>query len=542
MKSCLHLDSTISESGSRQSDYTAINSDEDDEERGKFLDPERYIVEKGQEFMSYQTLQNTLDKSTNALALSINYDNDQSLIDRLSDPKFLFPSKVDQLKSLEVFITDVIECAHFWVQIVNEERSNDIGNIHDELNSNYEFINMKSNDICQDSLCVSYYNDVSIGKAYYRAKIVEVFPAKLQAEIIFVDYGNKATRSFKDLYYLSDNLKDFHFQAIECKIVNVRPSIYQNPTGQWAKTSNQKFNNFVDSDKFVSFEIIVQGLDKNLAYVNLHGVTKSGVHEDFTEMLLKSGCAEMMSKTEIDLNLSKQFNRKDFYIPSRESDYMSTKPRFVNEDIAIRQAEQFKNNYYHEQTMLSDLDDLKSTISANNSLLSETSENAFDENDESSYDGYIEIRGPYSPLECSYSSLLNVGQSKKIKVERDSINYVSLDNDPTNDSSRLLIAHEVTLNQIGNTMVLRKTSLMPKLPGLPSICGLLFAPTIELRTNKRKTMFTGALCGLGFDENKNTPIYTDNDIELAFDVQIDVNDIIMVNYLIRLNFFTKIVL
>ena len=529
MKSSLHLNSTISENESRLSDKTAINSDEDDEEREKFLDPERYIIEKGQEFMSYKTIQNNLEKSLNISALSLNYNNDQSLIDRLSDPKFLFPAKVDQLKSLEVFITDVVECAHFWVQIVNEERSNDIGYIHDELNTSYELKKIKSDDICQNSLCVSYYNDITIGKAYYRAKIVEVFPAKLQADVIFVDYGNKATRSFKDLFYLSDNLKEFQFQAIECKIVNVRPSIYHNPTGQWAKTSNQKFNNFVNSDKFVSFEIIVQGLDQNLAYVNLHGVTKSGLHEDFTEMLLKSGCAEMMSKTEIDLNLSKQFNRKDFYIPSRESDYMSAKPRFVNDDVAIRQAEQFKNNYYHEQTMLSDFDDLKSTTSSSHSFLNETNEDNFDENDESSYDGYIEIRGPYSPLECNYSSLLNVGQSKKIKVERDSINYVTLDNDPTNDSSRLLIAHEITLNQIGNTMVLRKTSLMPKLPGLPSICSLLFAPAIELRTNKTKTRFTGALCGLGFDEEKNYPIYTDNDMELAFDVQIDVNDIIMVN-------------
>ncbi|RMZ95878.1 ATP-dependent RNA helicase TDRD9 [Brachionus plicatilis] len=528
VKSSSHLDSTISETASTISDKTTINS-EDEEERGKFLDPERYIIEKGQEFMSYQTIQKRFDRTLNISVHSAIYDTDQSLAARLSDPKFLFPAKVDELKSVEVLVTDVIECAHFWVQIVNQERSDDLSFIHQELNIDYELKKMDSEHIHQDSLCVSHYDDSSIGKAFYRAKVLEVYPAKLRADIIFIDYGNKVTRKFQDLFYLADSLKEYQFQAIECKMVNVRPSIFHNPTGQWTKASNQTFNRLVNDNKFVSFEIVLHGLDQNLAYVNLYGVTKSGMHKDFTELLVESGCAEIMSKTEIDLNLSKQYNRKDFYIPSRESDYMPSRPRYFNEDMAIRQAEQSKNKYYHEQSMLSDQDDLKSTVSTNHSSLNLVQEDDFDENDPALYDGYIEIRGPYSPLECNYTSLLNIGQNKKIKVERDSINYVTLDTDPTNDSCRLLLAHEVTLNQMGNTMILRKTSLMPKLPGLPSICTLLFAPSIELRTDHNETMFTGALCGLGFDEQTSMPIYTDNDIELAFDVQIDVNDIIMIN-------------
>ena len=37
---------------------------------------------------------------------------------------------------------------------------------------------------------------------------------------------------------------------------------------------------------------------------------------------------------------------------------------------------------------------------------------------------------------------------------------------------------------------------------------------------------TGALCGLG--TNNNVPIFTDNDMEIVFDVNIDNHDIIMV--------------
>lgn len=34
---------------------------------------------------------------------------------------------------------------------------------------------------------------------------------------------------------------------------------------------------------------------------------------------------------------------------------------------------------------------------------------------------------------------------------------------------------------IGSTMMLRETSLMPHIPGLPALLSMLFAPVIELR-------------------------------------------------------------
>lgn len=106
---------------------------------------------------------------------------------------------------------------------------------------------------------------------------------------------------------------------------------------------------------------------------------------------------------------------------------------------------------------------------------------------------------------------------------------MTLDDDPMNPTNRLLVAAEVSLNEQGNTIIMRKTTLMPKIAGLSTICCLLFAPTIELRPNEKSTAFTGALCGLGFDDEKNgAPIYRDNDIECAFDIKIDPQDLVMV--------------
>lgn len=151
------------------------------------------------------------------------------------------------------------------------------------------------------------------------------------------------------------------------------------------------------------------------------------------------------------------------------------------------------------------------------------------------YAGHIELRGPYSPLEVNYFALTNASLRKRVRIERDSINYVTLDDDPVNGTNRLLVAIDVSLNESGTSMILRKTCLMPKIAGLSSVCCLLFAPTIELRKNEKETFFSGALCGLGFDAETGQPIYKDNDIECAFDVIIDPMDLVMVGLFLLTN-------
>ena len=49
------------------------------------------------------------------------------------------------------------------------------------------------------------------------------------------------------------------------------------------------------------------------------------------------------------------------------------------------------------------------------------------------------------------------------------------------------------------------------------------------RTDPARTQYTGALCGLGWDENTGGPALPDHDIEIAFDVKFDVEDLSMVS-------------
>lgn len=45
------------------------------------------------------------------------------------------------------------------------------------------------------------------------------------------------------------------------------------------------------------------------------------------------------------------------------------------------------------------------------------------------------------------------------------------------------------------------------------------------RTNEERTYYTGALCGLGWNSHTKEAILPEQDIELAFDVKVDVEDV-----------------
>ncbi|KAH0620331.1 hypothetical protein JD844_020628, partial [Phrynosoma platyrhinos] len=118
---------------------------------------------------------------------------------------------------------------------------------------------------------------------------------------------------------------------------------------------------------------------------------------------------------------------------------------------------------------------------------------------------------------------------RMVLVEKESVNSIVVSDAPENSFQRLLVAASVSVNATGSTMLLRETSLMPHIPGLPALLGMLFAPVIDLRTDENLTRYIGALCGLGWNYMLRTPVFQDHDMELAFDVEINADDITQIN-------------
>ena len=205
---------------------------------------------------SVSSLNNSLLKSR---GIQLNSNRVSSGIKHiLSDPRLLLPAEVDQGKSLKVVITEVGECGHFWCSIDDDSHFNTLKFIHDLLNhvpkkssekttSNeaatairYPLVLMNQNEIKEDALCVSQYVDAN-SEALYRARILHVDRVNCQVEIVYVDYGNKEIKKYDQIFKCTQELMEYPFQALECRLVNIKPSLITNPNGVWILKANQAF-------------------------------------------------------------------------------------------------------------------------------------------------------------------------------------------------------------------------------------------------------------------------------------------------------------
>uniref|UniRef100_A0A674PAU6 ATP-dependent RNA helicase TDRD9 n=1 Tax=Takifugu rubripes TaxID=31033 RepID=A0A674PAU6_TAKRU len=120
---------------------------------------------------------------------------------------------------------------------------------------------------------------------------------------------------------------------------------------------------------------------------------------------------------------------------------------------------------------------------------------------------------------------------RSVNIERRSINGFALNENPHLKHQRMMVAGALSVNSTGTKILLRDTSIMPDIPGLPALITMLFTPIMELRTNEERTCYTGALCGLGWNSHTKEAILPEQDIELTFDVKFDVEDISEINAL-----------
>ncbi|XP_078132966.1 ATP-dependent RNA helicase TDRD9 isoform X2 [Sander vitreus] len=150
---------------------------------------------------------------------------------------------------------------------------------------------------------------------------------------------------------------------------------------------------------------------------------------------------------------------------------------------------------------------------------------------EESFDSKVHLHGPNSPYKISFLSLSHNTLYKTVCIERSSMNSLALNENPHHKHQRMMVAGTVSVNSTGTRILLRDTSIMPEIPGLPAIVTMLFTPIMELRTNEERTCYTGALCGLGWNSQTQEGILPEHDIELTFDVKFDVEDITEINAL-----------
>ncbi|KAM9049287.1 RING finger protein 17 isoform 3-T5 [Megaptera novaeangliae] len=135
----------------------------------------------------------------------------------------------------------------------------------------------------QDQACVAKFED----GVWYRAKVIGL-PGHREVEVKYVDFGNTAKITLKEMRKIKDEFLNPAEKAIKCKLAYVEPC---KGTLQWSKKAKEKFQEKTQ-DKFMTCSVI-KILEDNVLLVELFdflgapGMTPTSINDQ----LVKEGLA-----------------------------------------------------------------------------------------------------------------------------------------------------------------------------------------------------------------------------------------------------------
>ncbi|XP_030628475.1 ATP-dependent RNA helicase TDRD9 [Chanos chanos] len=408
------------------------------------------------------------------------------------------PEKLPTNRVFIVNITEVVEVGHFWGFQADEASIAKQTQLTAAINMRE--LHPVPESLYPNLLCLAPFIDTHEPGNYFRAKILHVLGNLV--EVIFVDFGNCSRVPCSSLRELPADLLSPPFQAQEFRIAGMRPSTQSVIFGdQWSSRARNRFITLVNPSSASQHTFIVS------LYSILHGV----MHVDL--------------------------------FVTTDTGEVSLADIMVQEGHARKAPESFESQQSHGvlMSLYQDLQDGTYTPNSTSSSWKNQKEEekrvinslleAFSRTSHSAPKIRVPVHGPMSPHRVKFHSMFSVSQYRSVAIEKDSINSVLVNENPQDKYERLLVAGSVSLSSSGSKLMLKETTLMPHIPGLPALITMLFTPVMELRTNEERTCFTGALCGLGWNPSTGDPVLPEHDIVLSFDVTFDVEDITEINAL-----------
>ncbi|CAO2587500.1 ATP-dependent RNA helicase TDRD9 [Lemmus lemmus] len=390
---------------------------------------------------------------------------------------------------LTVDVTEVVEVGHFWGYRIDERNAELLKKLTAEINR-LELVPLPVHPH-PDLVCLAPFTDHN-KKNYFRAQILYV--SGHSAEVFFVDYGNRSHVDLNLLREIPCQFLELPFQALEFKICKMRPSAKSLICGEhWSGGANGRFSSLVSGCPLL---VKVFSVVHSVLHVDVFRYSGAQDAVNIRDVLIREGHAELAEES----YESKQSYEvlKGFFAKSVETmtDASMSSPMKDDEKHLIRiLLESFAFN----------------RLGAPNCK--------------------AVLHGPFNPYELKCHSLTRISKFRCVWIEKESINSVVISDSPADLHQRMLVAASLSVNETGSTMLLRETSLMPHIPGLPALLSMLFAPVMELRVDRNGKCYTGVLCGLGWNSTTEAPILPEHDIELAFDVCFNVEDIVEINIL-----------
>ncbi|XP_039224874.1 ATP-dependent RNA helicase TDRD9 isoform X2 [Crotalus tigris] len=399
--------------------------------------------------------------------------------------------KLQNINSLDlsICVTEIVEVGHFCGYRTDERSMAVLQKLSAEINQ-LELTSLSIRPY-PDLVCLAPFTEWE-KETYYRVQVLYV--SGDHAEVFYVDYGNRSKVALYQLREIPSHLRELPFQALEFKMRRIHPSARSLVCGeQWSYAANQRFASLV-SDHVLMVKIfsIVHGI----LHVDVFQCSSITNMVNICTILIEEGYAEPADDSyESKLNhetLKQLFSKPEVCAENKLVSF----PKCPREENALAE------------------------------ILESCSANRI-----STPNCKITLFGPFSAYNLKFSSMTRISRFRTILVEKESVNSVVVVDAPENPFQQILVAASISVNATGSTMMLRETSLMPHIPGLPALLSMLFAPVIELRVDESRKRYTGVLCGLGWNQSVGSPVLQDHDMELTFDVQIDADDITQINIL-----------
>ncbi|XP_056401543.1 ATP-dependent RNA helicase TDRD9 isoform X2 [Hyla sarda] len=386
---------------------------------------------------------------------------------------------------LSISVTEVVEVGHFWGYRIDKSSSDLLGRLSAEIRRHE--LTPLSRAAHPDLVCLAPFKAFD-SPQFYRAQILYI--SGREAVVFFVDYGNQSKVELNLLREIPSDLLNLPFQALEFKICKMRASARSLICGeQWSRAASEKFNSLVSGCTLV---VKVFSIVHSILHVDIYRYFETVEQVSIRDILIADGFAE----------------------PAEESYESKQSNGVLTELFSFRNASETRNTHGFNRKQEKDLIDRLLESDQNNQFGKPTSK--------------VILHGPFHPYEVQFHSLMSVSKFRSVWIEKESINSIVVNDTPEATHQRLFVAASLSVNASGSMLMLRETSLLPSIPGLPALISMLFAPVIELRVDDNRREYTGVLCGLGW-QYSNLAVWPEHDIELAFDVSIKVDDIVKIN-------------
>lgn len=312
--------------------------------------------------------------------------------------------------------------------------------------------------------------------------------------VSLVDYGSIEKFQFDDLFTcngsdlsarrkLLEYVYELPIQCFECRLSEVIPAPIRCPSG-WSDQSTEEFRKFIEGK---NLEVEVNSFVNNIAYVQLiAGPVTAGTSLSLNEHLVIREFARRSDDPYA--HMIDQIERKRKRRAVAKGDTNESEPQERKDELADCVV-----------------------VPPPKDQLTET----------------LTLDGPYSPLETRLESLSRVAEPN-VTIDKLSVNHVLFDPYPSDAVKKVLVA--ATMSKGTQGLSLQNTTILPHLPGIGCLAGLIFSPLAEIRSSKNQNRHTSILTGLGCDASRK-PFYGEHDCLIDVDVELDGEDFKLIDEL-----------